>query len=125
MVRKTPKCWMCGQKLTATWMSSGDYRTGCYRVGCKDCGWAAYFLSAVQKWSIDSAKEFMAKIPPTMRVREGDTVLMRFGEEVKSVKIRAVTNTTLFETDEGIVSPDSIEKWPWELEEEEGGEWEE
>ena len=33
---------MCGQKLTATWMPSGDYRTGCYRVGCKDCGWAAY-----------------------------------------------------------------------------------
>lgn len=65
------------------------------------------------------------EIPPTMRVREGDTVLMRFGEEAKSVKIRAVTNTTLFETDEGIVSPDSIEKWPWELEEEEGGEWEE
>lgn len=111
---------MCGQKPTATWMPSGDYRTGCYRVGCKDCGRAAYFLSAVQKRSIDSAKEFMAKIPPTMRVREGDTVLMRFGEEVKSVKIRAVTNTTLFETDEGIVFPDSIEKWPWEFEQKGG-----
>lgn len=57
-----------------------------------------------------------------MRVREGDTVLMRFGEEVKSVKIRAVTNTTLFETDEGIVSPDSIEKWPWEFEQKGGDE---
>lgn len=64
--------------------------------------------------------EPMAKIPPTMRVREGDTVLMRFGEEVKSVKIRAVTNTTLFETDEGIVFPDSIEKWPWEFEQKGG-----
>ena len=62
------------------------------------------------------------EIPPTMRVREGDTVLMRFGEEVKSVKIRAVTNTTLFETDEGIVSPDSIEKWPWEFEQKGGDE---
>lgn len=123
---KTPKCWMCGQKLTTNWVPSVvDYHTGCYRVGCRHCGWATYLTSATEEQAIDSAKEFMAKIPPTMRVREGDTVLMRFGEEVKSVKIRAVTNTTLFETDEGIVFPDSIEKWPWELEEEEGGEWEE
>lgn len=35
-------------------------------------------------------------------------------------KIRAVTNTTLFETDEGIVFPDSIEKWPWEFEQKGG-----
>lgn len=120
---KTPKCWMCGQKLTTNWIPSVvDYHTGCYRVGCRHCGWATYLTSVTEEQAIDSAKEFMAKIPPTMRVREGDTVLMRFGEEVKSVKIRAVTNTTLFETDEGIVFPDSIEKWPWELDQKGGDE---
>lgn len=116
MAMKTPKCWMCGQKLATNWVPSVvDYHTGCCRVGCRHCGWATYLTSATEEQAIDSAKEFMAKISPAMRVREGDTVLMRFGEEAKSVKIRAVTNTALFETGEGIVSPDSIEKWPWEF----------
>lgn len=120
---KTPKCRMCGQKLTANRVPSvADYHTGCYRVGCRHCGRANYLTSATEEQAINSAKEFMAKIPPAMRVREGDTVLMRFGEEVKSVKIRAVTNTTLFETDEGIVSPDSIEKRPREFERKGGDE---
>lgn len=74
---KTPKCWMCGQKLTTNWVPSVvDYHTGCYRVGCRHCGWATYLTSATEEQAIDSAKEFMAKIPPTMRVREGGTVLM-------------------------------------------------
>lgn len=121
MAMKTPKCWMCGQKLTTNWIPSVvDYHTGCYRVGCRHCGWATYLASATEEQAINSAKEFMAKIHPAMRVREGDTVLMRSGEEVKSAKIRAVANTTLFETDEGIVFPDSIEKWPWEFEQKGG-----
>lgn len=66
MVMKTPKCWMCGQKLTTNWVPSVvDYHTGCYRVGCRHCGWATYLTSATEEQAIDSAKEFMAKIPPT------------------------------------------------------------
>lgn len=58
MVRKTPKCWMCGQKLTANWIPSVvDYHTGCYRVGCRHCGWATYLTSATEEQAIDSAKE--------------------------------------------------------------------
>lgn len=118
---KTPKCWMCGQKLTTNWIPSVvDYHTGCYRVGCRHCGWATYLTSATEEQAINSAKEFMAKIPPAMRVRAGDTVLMRCREETKSVKIQAVTNTTLFETDKGIIFPDNIKKWPWEFEQKGG-----
>ena len=54
---------MCGQKLTTNWVPSVvDYHTGCYRVGCRHCGWATYLTSATEEQAIDSAKEFMAKI---------------------------------------------------------------
>lgn len=57
----------------------------------------------------------MAKIPSSLRVREGDSLLMRFGEETRNVKITAIINTVLFETSEGIIFPDNVEQWPWEI----------
>lgn len=65
---KTPKCWMCGQKLTTNWVPSVvDYHTGCYRVGCRHCGWATYLTSATEEQAIDSAK-----VPITRNLSNGN-----------------------------------------------------
>lgn len=110
MTMKTLKCPLCGNEPAIKYTPSQRYRAGCYH-----CGRETYKSAHSREGALETAEKFMAKIPSSLRVREGDSLLMRFGEETRNVKITAIINTVLFETGEGIIFPDNVEQWPWEL----------
>lgn len=111
MTMKTLKCPLCGNEPVIKYTPSQRYRAGCYH-----CGRETYKSAYAGEDALEKAEKFMAKIPSSLRVREGDSLLMRFGEEIRNVKITAIINTVLFETGEGIIFPDNVEQWPREIE---------
>lgn len=107
---KTLKCPLCGNGLAIKYTPSQRYRAGCCH-----CGWETYKSAYSREDALEKAEKSMAKIPSSLRVREGDSLLMRFGEETRNVKITAIINTVLFEASEGTIFPDNVEQWPWEI----------
>lgn len=111
MAMKTLKCPLCGKEPAIKYAPSQRYRAGCCH-----CGRETYKSAYSGEGALETAEKSMAKIPSSPRVREGDSLLMRFGEETGNVKITAIINTVLFEAGEGTIFPGNVGQWPREIE---------
>lgn len=119
---KDVKCPLC--RTTYTLSTYGIPEQGCvaYSFECEKC---RYELSRYKTLdgAVSSAKKFISKFPPIMRVHEGDKLHFldrqlhyQYFATVEKVNLKDMW----IKTERGTCRPDDVLKWPWELEQKGG-----
>lgn len=125
---KDIKCPLCGGKPEYI-LEEGDGH--CEYAGCPKCGlyaapsWGDWNCNPNEEDTWQRWRDLVSKFPPIMRVQVGDN-LTYFGTSdfVTVVRKDAESCEIQIETPEGelyIIEPKYVHKWPWELEQKEGG----
>lgn len=127
----TPKCPLCGSNFKlddSLCRNSQDILNNAagptvYFCRCDGCGLSAEHCgNPVRAW--EKTEEFISKFPPIMRLRQGDNVMVHFGDGAHTVLYTNVDRGKIYLQDvygnAQSYDVDEIEKWPWELEQEGG-----
>lgn len=122
---KDIKCPLC--RTTYTLSTYGIPEQGCvaYSFECEKC---RYELSRYKTLdgAVSSAKKFISKFPPIMRLNQGDNIKVRFTDGIGTVLYTDLEQGKIFFQDVygdgSYCHPDFVYQWPWELEQKGGAE---
>lgn len=126
---KDIKCPLCDSKLVKR--CAYDYES-IVALTCLNCGYQILdevdlnlirnneYNHALSISDHEAAERFISKFPPIMRLRQGDNVMVHFGDGAHTVLYTNVDRGKIYLQDvygnAQSYDVDEIEKWPWELE---------
>lgn len=118
---KDIKCPLCKTQLQQFSDIHDKYHV---RVGCAECKWTTFLCDPHRAW--DAAEKFISLFPPSMRLNQGDNVLVWLTDDIHTVLGVDLESGKIHLQDvygdAGSYYPSGIKKWPWELEQKGGAE---
>lgn len=121
---KDIKCPLCGGKPEYIEFGCGDGESDLIQCNCGLCTPAGSYPNGEENCWKDWEK-LISKFPPIMRVNQGDNVLVWLSDDIHTVLGTDLEAGKIHLQDvygdADSYDPAGIKKWPWELEQKEGG----
>lgn len=121
---KDIKCPLCGGKPEYIEFGCGDGESDLIQCNCRLCTPAGSYPNGEENCWKDWEK-LISKFPPIMRLRQGDNVLVWLSDDIHTVLGTDLEAGKIHLQDvygdADSYDPAGIKKWPWELEQKEGG----